>query len=514
MRREREKHARGYEFVKVYNDLSPETYEGIVSEAQRLGIPVTGHVPKAVGLARAMHAQASIEHLSGYLPLLKRGDSFDMSKLPALVEETRKSGVWNCPTLVNGEKVVPPEKLRALLAAPEARYESQAALARWDPERNYLREMKPADYQEARAGLAAKRTLVQRLHEAGAPLLAGTDAGDIATLHGASLHEELANFVRSGFTPWEAIHAATKEAADFAHDDFGVVAAGKRADLLLVNANPLADVGNLGKRAGVMVRGRWYDAGAVAALLDDLARSRTAVGEQLDSMPALGTKHGSGEVRVFDAWVGERHVGRERFVLENGSAPSARSALFTQATMDEELAVFESWPHAFRFESPDARLDLSPAGEPVAQVTKALTASGALTVRLTVKEGRTHLEVEPSDAHAPRQSDDGAFAPGAMFEPRGAGDWQVLVRRWQELKTGETRELLAKGVDLLPRAKLVDVTMHVERALDDGARRHYVVNLTRPSWKERVELYTDADGSLAEYDVARDNFAVHLRRAP
>jgi imidazolonepropionase-like amidohydrolase len=97
------------------------------------------------------------------------------------------------------------------------------------------------------------------LRDAGAGLLAGTDAGTDYIQAGMSLHDELAEFVAAGLTPFEALRAATSEAARFLEleGEFGMIVQGSRADLVLLDANPLDDIGNTRRIAGVMVRGRW-----------------------------------------------------------------------------------------------------------------------------------------------------------------------------------------------------------------------------------------------------------------
>jgi imidazolonepropionase-like amidohydrolase len=101
--------------------------------------------------------------------------------------------------------------------------------------------------------------IVTALHNGGAHVLLGTDTMKVGTLPGYSLHAELENFVAAGMTPYDAIRAGTADAAQFLkqEDEFGMVSAGLRADLLLVDANPLANVTNVSKIFGVMAGGRW-----------------------------------------------------------------------------------------------------------------------------------------------------------------------------------------------------------------------------------------------------------------
>jgi imidazolonepropionase-like amidohydrolase len=115
--------------------------------------------------------------------------------------------------------------------------------------------------------------MVKGLHEAGANLIVGTDCPIPFEVPGFSLYGELQNFVDAGLTPYAALKAATRDAAKLldALDEFGTVAVGRRADLILVDANPLDDVANVAKRVGVMVRGRWFSESELQEKLDLLA---------------------------------------------------------------------------------------------------------------------------------------------------------------------------------------------------------------------------------------------------
>jgi imidazolonepropionase-like amidohydrolase len=117
--------------------------------------------------------------------------------------------------------------------------------------------------------------VTRALHDAGARLLLGTDTGNPYVLPGFSVHEELALLVQAGLTPYEALRAGTRDAAEFIGrlDEFGTVEPGKRADLLLLEANPLEDVANARRRSGVMVRGRWLPEEELRAMLEEVAAS-------------------------------------------------------------------------------------------------------------------------------------------------------------------------------------------------------------------------------------------------
>ena len=123
------------------------------------------------------------------------------------------------------------------------------------------------------------KKVVGALHRAGVPLIAGTDAmGFPLIVPGASLHRELQLLTESGLTPYEAIRAATINPAVFLgkEEEFGTIAEGKRADLLLVDGDPLQDLARLKQPIGVMVRGKWLSREDLHQQLAVLAGKPTA----------------------------------------------------------------------------------------------------------------------------------------------------------------------------------------------------------------------------------------------
>lgn len=283
-----EQHAADYDFLKVYARLSSEAYDAIVQEARAKGMAVAGHVPDAVGLHAALRSGIkSIEHLSGYESLARKeigpGEEaswarLDESQFASIARETAKNSTWNCPTLVLFQYRVAPgesEHLRKLLGRPEMRYVSPETVHSWYPENNFLKHSTPARTASSREkGDIMRKKLVKALHDAGGRLLLGTDYGNPFVIPGFSLHLELRNFVDAGLSPFEANRAGTGGAAEFmdAATEWGTVAAGRRADLLLLDGNPLEDVSNISKPAGVMVRGRWYSRAELMSELEKLAR--------------------------------------------------------------------------------------------------------------------------------------------------------------------------------------------------------------------------------------------------
>jgi imidazolonepropionase-like amidohydrolase len=258
---------KGYVAIKVYSQLSKDGYNAIVAAARRQGLPVVGHVPTSVGLEGAIaDRQDSIEHLDAFLTLLASDGSTgktrtiaealqkaDLKKLPAIVQAIKAAEVWICPTVVVYDlpRTDPVGREEASFVPPDV-------FVRYG-------KMYPNHDVDPRAtpqGHALLLAIVAALHSGGAHLLLGTDTMKAGTLPGYSLHTELENFAAAGMTPYEAIRAGTVDAAKFLHqeNEFGLVGKGLRADLILVDANPLADVKNVSKIAGVLAGGRWLSA--------------------------------------------------------------------------------------------------------------------------------------------------------------------------------------------------------------------------------------------------------------
>jgi imidazolonepropionase-like amidohydrolase len=227
----------GWRYLKVYTRLRRDTYAAIMAEAAAAGMIPIGHVPLAVPVQEAIGlGQRTIEHLTGYDRAVSRSGNSgtggwidaDPSRYPGLATLTAGAGVWNCPTLAIYSELSKqsPPSLRATI-------------------------------------LEQRRRFVQELLRAGAPLLAGSDAGIDVVAPGTSLHDELDELVAAGLTRYQALRAATSEAGRFLEiPGLGTIAPGAPADLLLVEGNPLADLGRLRRFEGLVQRGAWTPATA------------------------------------------------------------------------------------------------------------------------------------------------------------------------------------------------------------------------------------------------------------
>ncbi len=295
--------AAGYDLLKIHPRLSRETYDAIVRTAREVGITWAGHVPEAVGLRHAINSrQSTVDHMDGYLEAslpettavrLQAGGTLadmirnvDESRFEELARLTRAAGVWNVPTAALWENLFDRTSVDELLQRPENRYAPRGWVNNWATQkRNRIQEDQQQGVTPELAAqfMAARRRLLKTLADVGAPLLMGTDSPQIFSVPGFSLHRELALAVAAGLTPYQVLESGTRNVGRYAAEElkldgrFGTVATGQRADLVLLDANPLDDIGNLTRRSGVMVRGRWVTADEIRTGLEELAARYSSV---------------------------------------------------------------------------------------------------------------------------------------------------------------------------------------------------------------------------------------------
>ncbi len=273
-------HEAGYDMIKVYAKLSREAWQAILDEAEARGMPAVGHIPDAVDYREALGSwQSTNEHLERFaagalgheLPPLWADwpDAFasiDPAAADALAEDTAAAGLWNTPTMVVYRHMLP-----GIDDRPELRFVHPYLRNDWA---TAYSAAPPAFFAAYAAYADAVGDWTGRLYAMGAPLLAGSDCTNAWVIAGFSLHEELAFLVQAGLAPIDALRAATANAAAAMNrDDFGTVEVGKRADLLLLDADPSDDVANAAARSGVMLRGAWHDEAALQGMLEALAAS-------------------------------------------------------------------------------------------------------------------------------------------------------------------------------------------------------------------------------------------------
>ncbi|MBV6506469.1 MAG: hypothetical protein ILNGONEN_02046 [Syntrophorhabdaceae bacterium] len=250
-----------------------------MDEAKKAGMAVIGHGVREPGMRGILAAgQVMIAHAEEYI-YTHFNNTFDATLIPAAVEMTAKAGAYVTTTLSAYETIMlqwgNPAGLEALLARPEVRYVRPSWVSEWRSSQRYINNagnLQPAyEFQ---------KRFVKAFHGAGVPLLLGTDTPTIpGIVPGFGIHQDLRNLVSAGLRPYDAIKAGTRNAGEFigkfvpGAEPFGTIAVGKRADLILLEANPLQDVANIAKRRGVMIRGRWLSEQTLQGLLNELAKS-------------------------------------------------------------------------------------------------------------------------------------------------------------------------------------------------------------------------------------------------
>lgn len=410
--------AAGYDLIKACDVLPVEVYDALMEAATKHGIHVAGH-PGEVGIEHALAArQHSVEHLAGYQRYLEDEDSlffgkphgFDVAwqhmderKIPGIARATRESATWNCVTLVVHNCVMMTrEQGRQELKRPYMKYipmdtkqwwlastvggERLREMSRVYPELGFsVEECLDAPFRNG-------KRLTKALYDAGARIVLGTDAPNPFVVHGFSVHQELQNLVDAGLTPYEAIKAGTRDAAECLGelDKFGTITVGLRADLLLVDGNPLVNVGNVSRRAGVMLRGRWLPQPELQSMLDAVAAKHT-MDENSDGIVLHGRWYSRGLLEymadtIYTEMLVEGILSSDRVFLTGSgdSEPVARASAtkLAQAGLQTYVVGDETTP-AIEKGDQFIAISLSGSSETTEAVAWAARRSGARIILLT-----------------------------------------------------------------------------------------------------------------------------------
>ena len=274
------------DFIKVYSGISRDAYFALMDESRRLGIPASGHKPLAVSFIEAADAgQRSIEHareilldsFPGALALQRNaGDrnlpparlseilaAQDPRMLQAIFDAMIRNDTYYTPThLTRLFDWKASAKDRVFLEDPrlELLTEAERANTARDVANTQRRAAATGDAEIYRAYFEKGLQVTQLAQQAGVNLLAGTDAGDSYCFPGSGLHDELSWLVKAGLTPLQALRAATVNPARFAGrlKDFGGIGAGKLADMVLLERDPLQDIENVRAIHMVVMNGRLF----------------------------------------------------------------------------------------------------------------------------------------------------------------------------------------------------------------------------------------------------------------
>jgi imidazolonepropionase-like amidohydrolase len=317
----------GYDCIKLFDGVPREAYEAITATANEAGIPVVGHLNNEVGLEGVLNArQSSIEHAEEFASVQfhHKTDTPD-AELEKAARAVRDAGVWVCPTLIQASVMIQEiERLYSPRSRPELRFVSP--LSDEDRRNFYKGNFTLRQARDFKQGWAFQKRIASALHRGGVRILLGTDTGVLGNVPGFSALDELDLLVETGFTPFEALQAGTRNPAQFwnAQGEFGTVSAGARADLILLSADPLDDVANVRKRSGVMVRGRWLPEARLRAMLDALPEHYREVERRLKAQLAA------------------RPMSAVQYLAENDPFNSLLERLLTLTVLERGAGAFQA----------------------------------------------------------------------------------------------------------------------------------------------------------------------------
>jgi imidazolonepropionase-like amidohydrolase len=281
----------GFDHMKM-GSVSLDVYRAIAEAAHEIGLPFAGHIPEEVGLVNALEArQKSIDHYDRYTEFLVPEEAgwdgsspgffgsavvhlADENRIAEAVEKTIEAGTWNVPTLSLVEHLASPESPEEMAQWPEMKYMPAGVVDGWIESKHNFQARDDFQPDAANKLVEIRQKLTKELHDRGALIALGSDAPQFFNVPGFSIHHEMEMMVATGLTPYQVLVTGTRNAAKYfdTPDEFGTVQENRRADLILLNANPLDDIANVKERAGVMVRGEWWTEEKIQERLSELAR--------------------------------------------------------------------------------------------------------------------------------------------------------------------------------------------------------------------------------------------------
>ncbi len=278
----------GYDLQKIHPGVPRAAWDRMADVAREVGLTFGGHIPQDVGLVHAIETgMSTVDHLDGYIQAIATDDvqaqvsvgqislgglarGVDEAKLAEIVQLTMAEDVYVVPTMYLWENLYGAPDADRILQQPEMKYVSPGTRDSW-------RRRAGPGREGADVYLTLRMRVLKELSDAGAGILMGTDSPQLFNVPGFALHRELAVMSEAGMSNYEILKSGTATVGRYVAShlgldgNFGTIAPGQRADLVLLGSNPLDDLGNLVDRVGVMVRGRWVSRAEIDAGLEALA---------------------------------------------------------------------------------------------------------------------------------------------------------------------------------------------------------------------------------------------------
>ena len=425
--------AAGYDEIKIHGSLNADAYDTLCAVARRVEIPIVGHAVRNLPFdAMVRCGQADISHAEEFIYGYFAYDVSDSAArlIPRAADSTRRAGMHVTPTLVTYRRILAQvENLDSLMAVTPTRYVSPAELIMWQRENNrYIRNWPASTIPKLRARWRFQVELVRALFHAGVPLMSGSDAIGPTWVPGWASQEELRIFVQDiGMSPYEALRTATVIPAAFLGEsnEVGTVAPGRRADLVLLEGNPLKDITQIDRIAGVLVRGRWLPRREIAIRLEAIARANKRMANQAGKIIKLGwrraakarcdstSRQAAGVIRALNS--------ASYAPAGNASEERGEDRDRSRRVLDEEVAVRDPPVEqrvavlAVEMEIAELRLEETPLG-----TTQALSRSGVADRDPQREAGRSATPGAPRAGQGAEQSSSAEARSAGAAEAAGS----------------------------------------------------------------------------------------------
>jgi imidazolonepropionase-like amidohydrolase len=273
--RVRQQKSEGWDLLKIHPGVPKDAYDAMAKTAGELGIRFSGHVPAEVGILHALaQGQDTIDHLDGYIEYLdQQGAPIADAAMVALAQKTKQAKAAVVPTMVLWDTITGAQERAFVDNFPEGKYMPAPTLKQWKEADEFRRTNPNFNSEKARRVARDRERLLGIFYRQGVNILFGTDAPQQFSVPGFSVHREMRAMAAAGIKPYDILRSGTLAVGEYfrAQDRFGSIAAGQRADAVLLEANPLDNIANFSRQAGVLYRGQWLPASEIQARLEKIA---------------------------------------------------------------------------------------------------------------------------------------------------------------------------------------------------------------------------------------------------
>lgn len=337
----RKSKAAGYDFIKITTFIKAEVYEAAIDEAAKQNIRVVGHADsRFVGVERALKAKQQIEHLDGYMEMLLKSDApmkgsvsdlyiydlknwesldyIDESKIAELARATVAANPFVDPTQHFMKNTFGlPRSEESIRAQPDFKFYPKKVQDGFINFHKKHRLFVQVPIEKRARWIAIRERMIKAIYDAGGKIMVGSDSPEFLFLYGFSEHREMKALADAGLSNYAALEAATKNPSAFfgTLDKVGTIEKGKRADLVLLDANPLENISNTERRSGVMLKGKYYAQTEMNKWLDEIAPK---IANSMIEKPSESESAGAVADRLFAAMKAKNYEQIKSLFLDGG----------------------------------------------------------------------------------------------------------------------------------------------------------------------------------------------------